>query len=254
MKLRYLPIVPLLVLNTAYAQQSGLTATPVSYDDNSIPAEYTLPATAPTNELRAGAVTLNMPYSGPARVNPLYGGIQVGHGIVTAKTDTIDFSGGGTPFRFDIGVRFRFGQAYDDNRGYFLTLALAIGGMNAKGKYDQAGTERNTESKFTVLSLPFSYYYVNNLSRVGYYVQAGMNLNYNVSAKPDRYAPIGEFTKIWIEPNASFGFSFDYKYRGEMAHALLGPYVGYSVNNIAAVKGAEMRFLSIGLKYTAYFK
>lgn len=251
MKKIYLSIVAAMAISAATAQQTTLVnynepgsgydaVTALSMD--TYPAEVATEAADAAPELRY--------YSGDGRRSTLFGGLEVGVISATYKNDTGTRSSSAATWKIEMGWRRLMPTRYADRYNFFA-LSLAYSDFTIKESYKVDDMKMKAGNYFAVIQIPVSYSSINNKNSVGFYWQIGTNLNYNYQIKSEKATLIHSFSRMWVEPNLSMGMSIRYEKRGFDMCALIGPYVGYSVNNLAKNTGESARFLNIGIKYTS---
>jgi hypothetical protein len=251
MKKIYLSIVAGMAISAATAQQTSLannTAPGGGYDAAPALSMDTYPTEAAAEA--ADAAPALRYYSGDGRRSTLFGGLEAGVISATYKNDTGTRSSSAATWKVELGWRRLMPTRYADRYNFFA-LSVAYSDFTIKESYRADDMNLKAGNYFAVIQIPVSYSSINNKNSVGFYWQIGTNLNYNYQIKSEKATLIHSFSRVWVEPNLSLGMSIRYEKRGLDMCALIGPYVGYSVTNIAKNDGESTRFLNIGIKYTS---
>lgn len=251
MKRIYLSIVAGMAISAATAQQTSLVhyTAPAGNDDATPVLNMdTYPAVA--NEPAAYATATPRYYSGDGRRGTVFANIEAGVITATYMNDTATRTGSGGVWKAEIGWR-RTLPARNENKYNFFGLSLAYSDCGISEYITINGNKVEQKNIFTTIHLPVSYSSVGNQDKAGFFWQVGTNINYNVRLKSQTGTLIHSFSRLWIEPNVSLGISFRYVRNDLEMRGLLGPYVGYSITNLAKNDGESTRFLNIGIKYTS---
>ncbi len=251
MKKIYVSIVAGMAISAATAQQTSLannTAPGGGYDAAPALSMDTYPTDAAA-EAADAAPALHY-YSGDGRRGTVFANVEAGVITATYMNDTATRTGSGGVWKAEIGWR-RTLPARNENKYNFFGLSLAYSDCGISEYITINGNKVEQKNIFTTIHLPVSYSSVGNQDKAGFFWQVGTNINYNVRLKSQTGTLIHSFSRLWIEPNVSLGISFRYVRNDLEMRGLLGPYVGYSITNLAKNDGESTRFLNIGIKYTS---
>lgn len=238
MSYKYLPILLLLIANTAYADIT--TTTNANAENSNL---LVMPASV--------MPSIPSAYSrGGGRRATLYSSIELGYGGSSSSIAGVKSQGGGFIYKIELGVKVlmptRFATRYN-----FFSVGFDVSGLSSNEHYKDTTATVKTKYQFTTYGLPISYCSIDNPHTVGFYWQIGVNLNYLDHVQTDNSALMTSFNKFGVEPCVSPWMSIIYEYRDRTFCALIGLYGADMVTNIAKENGATMHFYSVGIKYTS---
>lgn len=247
MNFKYLTIIPVLLFNSAFGQ---LATTAI--DGDRVVSNTSLSTMLPTPPAAMASATPSYDGGGDADFMLFIEG-QIGPlgGQLKGKTNSVNPEG----FEGNIEIGVRLPVRRNVQRNWRNSIAFGVGWQVLNPKYTVDSVSISTNSNY--LHLPVKYTSMRG-SRgfIGFYWEAGMDFNYYTNNNAEKKLPDGYFSKVFINTSLALGLYIRYEsiQKGQSHYntAMLGPYVGYALNNVIAASNITYNPMVIGVRLTVF--